>query len=155
MRYWSEPPHPSRERTAELIGEVLEGSGDRLYLQWGISRNDDGRLIGTVTLVPERDQPRAEIGYILGSEHWRQGYGGEAQALAIDYAFGTLGLHRVEADTHPQNVASVRSLERLGFRIEGLQRERWLVAGERSDSLLLGLLASEWGRGAPATASGP
>jgi RimJ/RimL family protein N-acetyltransferase len=41
----------------------------------------------------------------------------------------------------------VHSLERLGFRIEGLLRERWLVSGERSDSLMLGLLASEW-RGA-------
>ena len=101
-------------------------------------------LLGTVTLLPAREQPRAEIGYILGSEHWRQGLGGEAQRLAIDFAFGELDLHRLEADTHPRNVASIRSLERLGFRIEGLQRERWLVAGERSDSLLMGLLATEW-----------
>jgi RimJ/RimL family protein N-acetyltransferase len=43
---------------------------------------------------------------------------------AIDFAFEDLGLHRLEADTHPDNAASLRSLERLGFRREGLLRER-------------------------------
>ena len=144
MRYWSDPPHTALLQTEELIASINRDFEDRSVLQWGIMRNEDGRVLGTVTLLTAREQPRAEIGYILGSAHWRQGLGGEAQRLAIDFAFGELNLHRLEADTHPRNVASIRSLERLGFRIEGLQRERWLVAGERSDSLLMGLLASEW-----------
>ena len=90
------------------------------------------------------DQPRAEIGYILGREHWGRGYAAEAQRRVVAHAFDDLGLHRLEADTHPDNAASSRSLERLGFRREGLLRERWEVAGEFSDSVLWGLLASEW-----------
>ena len=62
----------------------------------------------------------------------------------MDFAFRDLHLHRLEGDTDPRNVAAVRSLERLGFRIEGLQRERWIVGGERTDSVVLGLLAHEW-----------
>jgi ribosomal-protein-alanine N-acetyltransferase len=144
MRHWSEPPHASPAQTEEMIASINRGFEDRSTLQWGVARNPDGRLLGTVTLLTAAEQPRAELGYIIGSEHWGHGYGGEAQRLAVDFAFHALRLHRLDADTDPQNIPSVRSLERLGFRIEGLQRERWLVAGERTDSLMMGLLASEW-----------
>jgi ribosomal-protein-alanine N-acetyltransferase len=77
-----------------------------------------------VTLIADGSQRRAELGYILGREHWGRGFAGEAQRRAIDFAFEDLGLHRLEADTHPDNAASLRSLERLGFRREGLLRER-------------------------------
>ena len=48
-----------------------------------------------------------------------------------------------------RNEASAKSLPRLGFRREGLLRERWIVGGEISDSALYGLLASEWRGAAP------
>jgi ribosomal-protein-alanine N-acetyltransferase len=83
-------------------------------------------------------------GYILGSEHWGRGYANEAQRRLTEFDFGELALHRVEADTHPDNTASLRSLERLGFQREGVLRERWIVAGEVSDSVVLGLLARDW-----------
>jgi RimJ/RimL family protein N-acetyltransferase len=144
MRYWSEPPHPSAARTEAVLDAIDEGFERRELLQWGIERKQDGRLLGTVTLIAAGSQPRAELGYILGREHWRQGYAGEAQRRTIEFAFGELGLHRLEADTHPGNAPSLRSLERLGFRREGLLRKRWIVAGEVSDSVIFGLLASEW-----------
>jgi len=53
-------------------------------------------------------------------------------------------LHRLEADIDPRNAASAKTLERLGFRREGLMRERWIVEGVVSDSAVYGLLASEW-----------
>jgi RimJ/RimL family protein N-acetyltransferase len=144
MRYWNTPPHPDRARTAALVESIIADVEAREVLQWGIEREADGRLLGTVTLIAQGSQPRAELGYILGREHWSQGYAGEAQRRVIEFAFDDLGLHRLEADTHPQNEASLRSLERLGFRREGTLRERWIVAGEPSDSAILGLLASEW-----------
>jgi RimJ/RimL family protein N-acetyltransferase len=144
MRYWSEPPHPDRARTAAMVESILADVEALEVLQWGIERDADGRLLGTVTLIAQGSQPRAELGYILGRDHWGQGYGGEAQRRVIEFAFDDLGLHRLEADTHPQNEASLRSLERLGFRREGTLRERWIVAGEPSDSAILGLLAGDW-----------
>ena len=62
----------------------------------------------------------------------------------IGFAFGELGLNRLEADIDPRNLASARSLESLGFTREGLLRERWIVNGEVSDTALYGLLAREW-----------
>lgn len=53
-------------------------------------------------------------------------------------------MHRVEADIDPDNSASAKLLERLGFRLEGRLRERWIVAGVVSDSAMYGLLAREW-----------
>jgi RimJ/RimL family protein N-acetyltransferase len=62
----------------------------------------------------------------------------------MNHAFGTLGLHRVEADVDPRNDASLRLVERLGFRREGHLRERYFVAGEIQDSVIYGLLAPDW-----------
>lgn len=147
MRYWSSPPHRERSETAAMIESIEAGFAARRVLQWGIELTENARVVGTVTLLTEPIQPRAELGFILGSAYWGEGYASEAQRAVIGFAFGELGLHRLEADTHPSNEASLRSLERLGFQREGLLRERWLVGGERSDSVLLGLLAADWNPG--------
>ena len=53
-------------------------------------------------------------------------------------------MNRLEADIDPRNDNSAKSLTRLGFREEGVLRERWIVAGEKSDTAYYGLLASDW-----------
>jgi RimJ/RimL family protein N-acetyltransferase len=53
-------------------------------------------------------------------------------------------MRRIEADVDPRNENSLRILGRLGFKQEGLLRERWNVGGEIQDSAILGLLAREW-----------
>ena len=90
MRHWSTPPHPSREETAALITQIRDGFDDRSVLQWGIERDEDGRVLGTVTLLPDGEQPRAELGFILGRQHWGQGYANEAQRRVVDFAFHDL-----------------------------------------------------------------
>ena len=62
----------------------------------------------------------------------------------LEYSFGELGLNRLEADLDPLNAASVKAVARLGFVEEGLLRERWLVSGQVSDSLIAGLLRADW-----------
>ncbi|MCW5633588.1 MAG: GNAT family N-acetyltransferase [Rubrivivax sp.] len=102
-------------------------------------------IVGTVSLFAfDAGNQRAEIGYILGPHAWGRGLMHEALQALVGYAFGALGLRRLEADIDPRNERSGLSLERLGFRREGLLRERWCVAGEVSDSALYGLLAREW-----------
>jgi RimJ/RimL family protein N-acetyltransferase len=102
-------------------------------------------LIGTATLYAfDRRNHRCEIGYMLARPHWGQRYMQEALAALIGYGFGALELHRIEADIHPDNIASGRILEGLQFRREGHLRERWFVSGEVSDSVIYGLLRSDW-----------
>ena len=66
----------------------------------------------------------------------------EAMNSVLDYAFNDLDFHRLEADTDPDNAASLALLEKFGFQREGYFRERWFVHGKWHDSVMLGLLRS-------------
>ena len=144
MRYWSFPAWTERAQAQPRFQSALDGRDATVRLCWAIATANDDRLIGGVTLFAiDPAHRRAEIGYSLASAHWGQGYARAALSLVIGHAFGGLGLHRLEADIDPRNDASCRLVERLGFRREGLLRERWHVAGELCDSALYGLLARE------------
>lgn len=144
MRYWSFPPWTAREQAEAYLARArAESIGDGL-LAWAFALQHDDALVGTVTLYGvDRAQARANIGYALGAAHWGRGYAQEALRLALAHAFDALQLRRIEADADPRNAASCRLLERLGFRREGLLRERWLVDGELQDSAIYGLLRGE------------
>jgi ribosomal-protein-alanine N-acetyltransferase len=148
MRYGSRPPFEDESEARELVAAIERAFAEQSLFQWGVARRDDHRVIGTCTLS-HVDAPnlRAELGYALGRDHWGKGLMGEALALLLAFAFRELGLRRLEADVDPRNAASIRSLERLGFRREGYLRERWFVAGEVQDALLYGLLRREWEAG--------
>lgn len=145
MRYWSTPPLADRTAAADLLRGIHEGFRARTLLKWGIARRTDDTLIGTATLFNlDFNNHRAEIGYGLDRAHWGSGYMQEALQALLAYAFEVLDLHRIEADVDPRNIASIRTVERLGFQREGYLRERWQVNGEIQDSFFYGLLRPEW-----------
>jgi len=145
MRYWSTPPLTDRNAASKLVSEIHESFKRRELLKWGIALRKDDTLIGSVTLFhPDFTHRRAEIGYALGRAHWGQGYMQETLKAVLTYAFEALEFHRIEADVDPRNVASIRTLERLGFQREGYLRERWQVNGEIQDALFYGLLRPDW-----------
>jgi RimJ/RimL family protein N-acetyltransferase len=145
MRYWSSPPMVHRSEAAHLLSRIEEHFRKRDLFQWGIVRTDDDRVIGTCTLAHLNvSNRRAELGFALARPHWRKGLMREALGALLDFGFGELNLHRLEADVDPRNEASIRILERVGFRREGFLRERWLTNGETQDTVLLGLLQKEW-----------
>jgi len=149
MRYWSSAPMVDRDEARRLVVEIQGQFQRRTGFRWAIARREDDLAIGTCSLFHlDPNNRRAEVGYALGREHWGKGYMGEALGALLGFAFGELGLHRLEADVDPRNKASIKSLERLGFRQEGHLRERWLVNGEVQDALFFGLLRREW-PGAP------
>ena len=145
MRYWSSLPLADVAAAEKLLAEIHSYFEKRNLFQWGVARQTDNRIIGTCTLFHlDPDNRRAEIGYALGSENWGKGYMGDALKLLLNFCFDNLNLHRLEADVDPQNTASIKVLERLGFQREGYLRERWLVGGNVQDSLFYGLLKNEW-----------
>jgi RimJ/RimL family protein N-acetyltransferase len=142
-RYLAIPRQRSREESERFLAEIHEGFRTRSLYQWGIEHA--GRLIGTCTLGGiDWENRRAEIGFVLGRSSWGQGLMPGALALLIDHSFGDLGLHRIEADVDPRNGASLRLLDKLGFRREGHLRERYFKDGEIQDSIMLGLLRPEY-----------
>jgi RimJ/RimL family protein N-acetyltransferase len=146
MRYWSFPAFRERAQADELLDRIRQAFAARTAIQWGIARQEDDVVMGTCSVFRlEPVHRRAEIGFALRRGDWGRGLASEAVASALDFAFEHLGLIRVEADADPRNHRSIRLLERLGFRREGVLRHRYIVAGEVQDTLYLGLLREEWG----------
>lgn len=145
MRYWSSAPMQVRAQAEGRIGEMLDGFARRETIHWLVADRRSDVAIGSCTLFRfDARHRRAEVGYALRSDRWGRGLAAEAVALALDWGFRTLALHRVEASIDPRNDASRRLLERLGFRREGLLRERCFVGDVAGDSEFFGLPAQEW-----------
>jgi [ribosomal protein S5]-alanine N-acetyltransferase len=145
MRYWSSPPWTSIEPAHAMVAMDLEGMPRGEHLRLGLELLADASMVGTCSLFHiVAASRRAEIGYVLRASAWGQGYMHEALQALLAHAFTTMQLNRLEADVDPRNAASARALERLGFTKEGHLRERWIVAGEVSDTALYGLLARTW-----------
>ena len=145
MRYWSTVPLPNREAAADLQREIADHNESEKMFKWGVALRDSNLLIGTATLFNlNLDNGRAELGYAMGRAYWGKGYMNEALKALVSHSFEVMGLRRLEADVDPRNIASIRSLERLGFQREGYLRERWHVNGEIQDALFYGLLRREW-----------
>lgn len=144
-RYWSSPPMKEAAEAGRLIADIHEMFVAHTLYEWGVARVRDDRIIGTLTLASlDEKNRRAEVGFSLARSAWGNGYMREAIKLGLDFAFDQMDLMRVEADVDPNNTNSLRLLEDMSFKREGYLRERWRVAGEVTDSVLLGLLRREW-----------
>jgi RimJ/RimL family protein N-acetyltransferase len=144
-RYWSRPPMPDEAAAAALHEEIVHHFSKRSLFQWGIAEGATDRVIGTCTLAElSSSHRRAAVGFALARHAWGHGYMAEVLPALLAFAFDALGLHRLEADVDPRNAKSLRALERVGFRREGYQRERYFLNDELQDAVLLGLLEHEW-----------
>ena len=91
------------------------------------------------------EHSRAEIGYGLFDDAFKQkGLMSEALPTIIEYGFITMKLHRIEALAATYNIPSVKLLDKLNFKREGVLREHYLVDDRMEDSVVYSLLRSEF-----------
>ena len=145
LRYWDSPPWTDRARVDRFLDTcramATEGSGTRLVVE----RADDATFLGWTSLNRwNPDFRSASLGYCFREAAWGHGYATESAAALLTWAFATLDLNRVQAETDTRNLASARVLEKLGFQREGTLREDCVVNGDVSDSWVYGLLRREW-----------
>jgi RimJ/RimL family protein N-acetyltransferase len=141
MKYWSSTPITDIEQARRVLREDLDSDAEGKSLCWAIIHRERGIMIGKCILFQfDLANKRAEIGFILNRDFWRQGLMHQALEAVIEFAFERLGLHRIEADVDVLNTGSLAILEKLGFEREGLFRDRWCVYGEWQDSVMLGLI---------------
>jgi ribosomal-protein-alanine N-acetyltransferase len=86
----------------------------------------------------------AQIGSWVARAHWGSGANAEAKRLLLNYAFGSLGLHRVEARIAIDNLRSRRAFEKLGGVREGTLRESFFKDGVFYDQDLFAILSQDW-----------
>ena len=105
----------------------------------------EGRLAGQVTVdnIVRGAMRSGHLGYWIDRAAAGRGLASLAVALVCDHAFGPVGLHRLQADIRPENLASQRLVERLGFRREGLLRRYLDIDGDWRDHLSYALLAED------------
>ncbi|MFC8502381.1 GNAT family N-acetyltransferase [Pedococcus sp. NPDC057267] len=106
----------------------------------------EGAVIGSAAVWTTSGEDRSgEMGYTLHPDYWGRGYGTDVATLLLQLGFNALGLERITATCDPQNLASVRVLEKAGLRQEGILRGHLLARGARRDSLLFArLMTDEW-----------
>ncbi len=102
-----------------------------------------GTLIGDIG-VHTLDDCQLELGYTLAPEHQRKGYATEAVLAILRQAFSVWNKHRVIASVDPENRASIRLLERLGFVPEARFRKSYRINGTWSDDCVYALLCEDW-----------
>lgn len=113
--------------------------------QFSIITTEDKLLIGDLGIVfTSHDNRQAELGCTLNKDFHGKGYATEALHAMVDYLFLRLGKHRVFASVDPQNTASIRLIERLGFRKEAHLKESYYLRGEWVDDIIYAMLSSEW-----------
>lgn len=146
VRFMSVRRLRSEAEARDFIAGIQDGFLSGTLYQWGIELERE--LVGTCTLAGiERQHRRAELGFAVLRRWWGRRVVSRALPPVIEFAFERLGLHRLEADADPRNEASLQVLERLGFRREGLLRERYFQEGEAQDAVVFGLLRREWRKG--------
>jgi RimJ/RimL family protein N-acetyltransferase len=161
-----------RDFTLEDVDDALAIVGDERVTNWlSFDRKDRDQAAAMIRGAVERAQnePRTEyylaitapalvgfirlgmdgvkagkLGYAVRADQWGRGYATDAARVMLDFGFKELGLHRISGAVGPDNAASVRVLERLGFQFEGRIRDHVFTNDKWRDSLLYSVLASEW-----------
>lgn len=133
----------TRESVAAFV-DSFKGRDDR-YL-FGIFVRETGAHIGNVALQDiDLFDSRGEVGILIGAPEWRgRGVGTEAIRLIAEFAFSSLGLHRITAGVVAGNEGSRRAFEKAGFTLEGTLREHYVIDGVYHDVYRLGMLSGEF-----------
>ncbi|MGX9807954.1 GNAT family N-acetyltransferase [Exiguobacterium acetylicum] len=138
-------PFQSEADALEEIDWYVSIRRDGTGIRFGIALPEDNVIIGSCGFLnhSERHQ-RAELGFELNPAYQGQGIAKEAALAVIEYGFKELSLNRIEALVLPENTASHRLLERLGFKREGLLRQYEKTRGQFDDLYMYSILRSDW-----------
>lgn len=144
VRFFSWGPYTDVAQAHAFV-ESLDAkreSGDRLEF---VIADEHDTAIGITGLSEfSRRDRRAVVGTWLGREHWGTGANKESKDLILAVAFEALRLIRVTAHAHPDNVRSLRALEKLGFLQEGVLHGWHLHDDEQRDVAILRLMREDW-----------
>jgi len=138
LRFIGKEPAKNIKEAEEFIKKIGQAAETGDSIMWGITlKEDPSALIGTICYWRiQKENYRAEMGYVLHPGYWRRGFMKEAIHEIIEYGFKTMGLHSIEARIHADNAASAASLESSGFVREGYLKEEFFFQGKFLDTVI-------------------
>jgi len=117
-RYTANIPHPYKAGMAEAW---IKSHRDDFEIVFAIERRQDSVLVGCIGVEPDAATREAEFGYWIGKPYWGAGYATEALSALVDHVFATFDVDRARAAAMPDNRASIRVQEKVGFRYVGVK----------------------------------
>jgi len=112
---------------------------------FAMERQEDGRLVGCVSLECDTQNCRAELGYWVGVPYWNHGYATEAARMVIGFGFAHFTLNRIQGRHFASNPASGRVMEKAGLLYEGRLRNHIYKKGRGfEDVLFYGILSADF-----------
>jgi len=143
MRYWNFPPAKTQAASARWLKHLAKSTSPYSFLAWAVADKQSDACIGMVNYHHrEAHNRRLEVGYILCPKRQGNGLMSEAMRALLAYCFEDLGVRRVQALIHPDNAASIRLVERLGFCCEGGPLIDYWRVGDTYMSVMLYALLS-------------
>lgn len=139
----------SEEQAKNMITYWNKSYQESTFMRFGIALQGDNKIIGTIPINPVRGRFEWKLpivlGYDLSREYWNQGIMTEALNAVIPYIFETLDNHRIIAEVIPENISSLKVLEKLGFEKEGYLRQHFYHEGYKTwhDVITLALLKNK------------
>ncbi|MAU12255.1 MAG: GNAT family N-acetyltransferase [Anaerolineaceae bacterium] len=135
-------------KTIDQANEWLRWMGGffaaRDGLRWGIILKGDDCFIGSAGLHNWNQEANyAKIGVDIAPPYWNKGYATEALSAVVQFGWDKMNLNRIEADIVKGNRASMRVLEKVGFKQEGILRQRLRKGGKYYDVYKFSLLRSD------------
>lgn len=128
-------PYASLEETAQMLREAEAEWQKPLPDRYEFSILLEGRHIGGLTLYMQEDRSEAELGWVLHKDYWRRGYVTEAAQGMIAFAQG-LGVRRIFACCDSENMASYKTMEKLGMKLvkqDGVRTNRSMGSELRTE----------------------
>ncbi|MDQ4213809.1 GNAT family protein [Microbacterium capsulatum] len=122
-----------------LLQQYRDGNGYPFVMEY------DGEIAGQLNIwgVMRGSLGSATIGYWVSERFAGKGITPAAVAMATDLAFTDLGLHRIEICLRPENAPSLRVVQKLGFRYEGMRRRFIHIDGDWRDHLAFALIKED------------
>ena len=152
---------PEVIRTLAIGTQTLDVRAEEVFIEktnasahnalFGIVLKATHQLIGSTGLdqIDFRNR-RANFGIMIGEKsEWGKGYGTEATALVVQYAFVVLDLNRVQLFVYEYNPYASRAYEKVGFQSEGVLRQDHFYAGRHWDTIVMAIVRGEWERKMP------
>lgn len=112
------------EQAKEMIIHLEKLAQENKAIRFTVVELESDKIIGSCGYnFLDFDNSKTEIGYDLAKTHWGKGYATEAVSALINFAFNSLMINRVEAKVEPENIGSIKVLQKLNFTYEGTMRQ--------------------------------